>query len=163
MYNAKRILVPVDFSPESELALEWAVTIASGQPDAFIQLCHVFSGVVAPVGPEAFGFDYAGFEAAERKSLEQKLRRFQRRIPKTILSSCILIKGSIAEEIERLCKKKVIDLIVMTTHGRRGLSRLLHGSATEETERLAPCPVLVLHLNAKNREGAAAGNPAVRT
>lgn len=156
MYNAKRILVPVDFSSESELALDWAVRIAQGEPDALIQLCHVYPGVFAPVGPEALGFDYAAFEAAERKSLEAKMRRLQRRVPKEIFTACSLVKGAIAEEIRRLCEKKVIDLVVMTTHGRRGLSRLLHGSTTEETARLAPCPVLVLHLNKKTQEAVKA-------
>jgi len=152
MYRAKRILVPIDFSPESKLALAWAVIVAQQEPDALIQLCYVYPGTIAPVGPETLGFDYAAWEAAERKSLEIKLKRFQRRIPKDIRSSCSLAKGSVAEEVRRLCEKKAIDLIVMTTHGRRGFSRLVHGSTMEEIARLAPCPVLVLHLNLRTRE-----------
>ena len=56
-------------------------------------------------------------------------------------------EGPAAPEIARLCREQEIDLVVMVTHGRKGVSHLLMGSVAEETERLAPCPVLVLHLN----------------
>lgn len=152
MFKAKRILVPVDFSRESEIALDWAVMMAKDSPDTTIELCHVVPEVFAPIGPEAVAFDYARMEAAEIKAAEEKLQKVQARIPQAIYTAYTVGKGRIAMEIERLCKEKAIDLIVMTTHGRRGLARFLQGSTTEEVARLAPCPVLVLHLNSVIRE-----------
>jgi nucleotide-binding universal stress UspA family protein len=151
MLKAKRILVPVDFSPESELALEWAIMIAKKEPDGRIQLCHVLPTLIAPVGSEAMVFDYAAYFKDEKLAVEKKLRGLKSGIPKKIFSSISVGHGVIPTEIERLCKKHRIDLVVMTTHGRQGLSRFLHGSTTEETARLALCPVLVLHLNQSTR------------
>jgi universal stress protein A len=152
MFNAKRLLVPVDFSPESELALDWAVMAVKDEPDAVIELCHVLPDVMAPIGPEAIAYDYMTAFDREKKAIAGKLKTLQRRIPEPISSTYTIGKGGIAREIERLCKEKAIDLVLMTTHGRRGLSHFLHGSTTEETVRLAPCPVLVLHLNQVAKE-----------
>ena len=55
-----------------------------------------------------------------------------------------LLAGDPADAIIRLAESEHIDLIVMGTHGRRGLSRLLMGSVAESVVRVAPCPVLTV-------------------
>lgn len=152
MFNANRILVPVDFSPESELALEWAIRIAKEEPEGMIALCHVLPNTIMPVGPEAVAFDYSDYFEQEKKAATKKLKELRARVPKRIFSSVSVGSGAIASEIQSFCEKQCIDLVVMTTRARKGLSRLLHGSTTEETVRLAPCPVLVLHLNQNTQE-----------
>jgi len=57
-----------------------------------------------------------------------------------------ILKGDPAHEIIRLAEREKIDLIVMGTHGRRGLSRLLMGSVAEWVMRRANCPVLTVRL-----------------
>ncbi len=155
MFKPNRILVPVDFSSESKLALQWAVLLAKGQTGASIELCHI-RPIIASVGPQAMAFDYSYVLKQEKNAIEKKLKALQADIPNEIPSSIEIGEGDIASEIERLCGKSGIELVIMTTHGRRGLSRFLHGSTTEETARQAPCPVLVLHLNEITRESVGA-------
>ena len=146
MYKAKKLLVAIDFSPESRLALEWAIMLGKKERGASITLCHVLSNVIAPMGPEG-AFDYFNAMDILEKSAKKQLAKIQGQIPKTIRSSWVLKRGNVAAEIEQLCRREGFDLVVMTTHGRQGLSHMLQGSASEETVRLAPCPVLVLHMN----------------
>lgn len=162
MFKAKRILVPVDFSMESVLAVEWAVMLAKDDPDATIELCHVISNVIAPVGPDAIAFGYNDVLDAQEKTAKRGLEELQSRIPKKIFSAYTIAQGSIAAEVARLSQQKGIDMVVMTTQGRRGLSHILQGSTTEETVRLAPCPVLVLHLNQVMKEAVHAVQSATR-
>ena len=149
MLHPKKILVPVDFSEESAMALEWAVRLASSEQGASIVLCHVLKTAVAPVGPEMMMYD---LEAMLRESAEKDLARWQEKVPSSIESHTVLSKGRVSEEVTQICQKENIDLVVMTTHGRTGLSHWVVGSAAEETVRLAPCPVLVLHLNENARK-----------
>jgi nucleotide-binding universal stress UspA family protein len=66
-----------------------------------------------------------------------------------------LIVGSPATAIVFLAEKENVDMIVMPTHGRTGLSRLLMGSVAEEVVRKAKCPVLTVKSAAKRPEKAA--------
>ena len=143
MLNVRNILVPVDFSEASGQALEWAIKILEGVKEASIGLCHVVPAV-SPVGPDAMTFDYWRIE---RKAALEKLAHWQRTIPEPIESYTVIGHGDVAQEVARLSQSKKVDLVVTTTHARRGVSRILHGNAAEEMVRLASCPVLVLHLH----------------
>ncbi len=147
MLNVSRILVPVDFSAESDLALNWAIRLAQEESSPLIVLCHVLPRIT-PVGPEAMSLPSVEYVRAERKAIEKKLHSLQMRIPSGVSSSWVIKTGPTAYEIVQVCQEKSADLAIMTTHGRRGLSHMLQGSTSEEVVRLAPCPVLVLHLNA---------------
>ena len=138
-----RILVPVDFSKESAFALEWAQMVAKKTPGATIYLLHVLP-------PTAVGMGSVGYEM-EKEEVEKKLEAIQNKLPDDLLSFLIQETGSIASVVAKVCTEKNIDLVVMTTRGRRGMKHFLPESTTEETVRLAPCPVLVLHLNAKGQ------------
>jgi nucleotide-binding universal stress UspA family protein len=61
-------------------------------------------------------------------------------------------EGDLAGEVVYLCGKEKIDLVVMTTHGRQGLTRIVHPNLSEKIVRTAPCPVLVLHLNPRTEK-----------
>ncbi len=141
MINILRILVPVDFSKESRYALDWAKLVASKTPGATLYLLHVL-----PPSPEGMG---TVAYKAEQEGIERKLQAVQDALPKEMLSFTMCEVGKIHEVIQRVCENKDINLVVMTTRGRRGLKHFLPESVTEETVRLAPCPVLVLHLNSK--------------
>jgi hypothetical protein len=82
------------------------------------------------------------------------MNQWQQSLPADILSFRVYETGRVPEAIARVCEKKNIDLVIMTTRGRKGLAHILDGSMTEDTVRLAPCPVLVLHLNSRTRQSA---------
>ena len=144
MFKTNRILVPVDFSKESELALDWAGMLAQKEEDCTVFLFHVLPILPDPGAVGLGGLDY--LEVEEDTALAE-LSRWQKKLPKGVMSSVSCEQGRVAEEVAKVCGEKRIDLVIMTTHGRKGLSHMLHGSAAEETVRLASCPVLVLHLN----------------
>jgi len=147
MLKLTRILVPVDFSPESDLALEWAIRLAQEETKSTIIVCYVRPRILAPVGPEAMFLDSSSYFAEEKKAIDQKLQTLQTRIPASIQSSTLVKEGPTAPALVEACHETSSDLVVLTTHGRRGLSHMLQGSVSEEVVRLGPCPVLVLHLH----------------
>jgi nucleotide-binding universal stress UspA family protein len=62
----------------------------------------------------------------------------------------IIVQGTPFREIVEVAKTKQVDLIIMGTHGRTGMTHLLMGSVAERVVRLAPCPVMVTREKAKN-------------
>ena len=150
-----RILVPVDFTKGSELAVEWATLLASKVRGATIYLLHVSP---SRAEEEAQGFAGMGY-LMEKSEAKKLMSEWIKNLPRETLSFPLFMKGSIPEVIERVCMEKSIDLVIMTTRGRRGMQTLLPQSTTEETVRVAPCPVLVLHRNSKS---PAVKQPAAR-
>lgn len=144
MFKIDRILVPVDFSERSTLALDWALTIVRQQPGTVLYLFHVLTPIRDAA---AIPFLWDGVLNQEKEVARQRMDDLRAKIPDHILSFPVFGCGDVAEEIAKECEQRKIDLVIMTTHGRHGLSRLLHGSTTEATLRLAPCPVFVLHMN----------------
>jgi nucleotide-binding universal stress UspA family protein len=86
---------------------------------------------------------------AEWENAEELIEDWRLKIPPPLSSIAMVGCGDGVQEIARVCEKENIDLVVMTTHGRRGLARLVHPNLSEKVVRNAHCPVLVLHLNAK--------------
>jgi nucleotide-binding universal stress UspA family protein len=156
MFKPSRFLVPVDFSQESELALEWAVMMAQANAESTIHLLHiVHSEILVPGSNEPNTLIYL---TTEREVAEKRLREWAKKIPESIRSVCSVKEGRVSEEIGDYCGEWGIDLVIMTTQGRRGLTHIVHGSVTEATVRLVRCPVLVLHLNQVAREVAQAAS-----
>jgi nucleotide-binding universal stress UspA family protein len=62
----------------------------------------------------------------------------------------MLMEGDAADAILRAAREKACDLIVMGTHGRTGLNRMIHGSVAEDVLRRAPCPVLTVRESAQS-------------
>ncbi len=144
-----RILVPVDFSKGSELALQWAALLAGKTRGTTIYLLHVSPSKVEQEGQGFAGMGYLMEEEEAKKTMEKWLKE----LPGGVVGFSLFAKGRIPEIIEKLCLEKSIDLVIMTTRGRRGMQTLLPDSSTEETVRVAPCPVLVLHQNSKTPAG----------
>ena len=138
------ILVPVDFSGTAREALPYAVALAR-QMRARIVLLHVIEPVY--VGAES-GMGYVPQQTAAQKQEARKLMRdFEVKfIPKDLFDKAILRLGSPFHEIAAAAKALHAGLIVMTTHGRTGLSHLLMGSTAERVVRNAPCPVMTVRL-----------------
>jgi nucleotide-binding universal stress UspA family protein len=140
MIPIQTILHPTDFSDHAQFAFRLACSLARDHGARVIVL-HVappplatLAGQAAlPPLPEEFG----------REELEEKLRRLEAPQP-TVPLERRLVVGEAVEEILRLAQTTPCDLIVMGTHGRTGLGRLLMGSVAEQVVRKAPCPVLTV-------------------
>jgi nucleotide-binding universal stress UspA family protein len=150
----KRILVPVDGSRTSELGLDQALRLAKDQRAALC-LLHVVDERAISQNLEGGGgaeidrlFD--SLRASGRQILARaaaKARKKRRVRVKTVLVENII--RSVADVIVGQAKKWRADLIVIGTHGRRGISRLVMGSDAEGVVRATPVPVLLVRSRAR--------------
>jgi len=151
------IVVGVDFSESSELAVQQSFLAAAQRKDAEVHLVNVVQTYGAQVSYE-MPVDASALtvltmteaRARLRRYADQALARFLAQNPNQGFTKVVahLRFDAIAEEIAQLAADLEADLVVVGTHGRRGLSRLLLGSTAEATVRLAPCPVLVVRPKA---------------
>ena len=147
----KRLLVPVDFGPVSLEALAAARDLAK-TTGATLHLFHAVDDVAAryltyPLEPLG-QVQTAVMDAAEQQL--QELVDAERREGLTA-DSTINISTSPAHAIVEFAKDNAIDLIVMGTHGRGGMLRMMLGSVAERVVRTAPCPVMVVHDSPRTR------------
>ena len=138
----KTILVPIDFSEGSAAALDYATGLAA-KLDAKIILLNV-------IGVEVLGAEYGMPVAASTIELiydtnQQALDKLvTANKDKVSFARTLIETGDPRTTIEGVAKQNGADLIVMGTHGRRGLRRFLIGSVAESVVRTAPCPVLLV-------------------
>ncbi len=133
----KKIVVPIDFSEESFAAIDQALQMVD-EP-THVNLVHVLvdlppnePGIVWSVVDKETRIRHARKAFAERRSENHKALELQ------------VLVGDPGEEIAEFAQDIGADLIVMPSHGRTGLKRILIGSVAERVIRLAHCPVLVL-------------------
>ena len=143
MINLKRILVPSDFSECSDAAVRYGLELAR-KFGATLHLLHVVQDpATQPWAAE--GFAVPLLEAVEQWQKDAKVRLTNSIPPEdrrnAIVTSTI---ASPFSEILRYAAENEIDLIVMGTHGRGGVSHMLLGSIAEKVVRRAPCPVLTV-------------------
>jgi len=143
MINLKRILVPSDFSECSEAAVRYGLELAH-KFGATLHLLHVIQDpATQPWAAE--GFAVPLLEAVDQWQKDAKTR-LDASIPSEDRASAV-VSCTIASpfpEILRYAIDNEIDLIVMGTHGRGGVSHMLLGSIAEKVVRRAPCPVLTV-------------------
>lgn len=136
MLAIRTILHPTDFSESSDMAFHIACSLARDYGARLIVL-HVAEPPVALVGDGVL----LPPVPVDLKGLSDRLRCVVPNDSKTQVEH-LLLEGSTPAEILRVADQTKCDVIVMGTHGRTGLNRLLMGSAAEEVVRKAPCPVL---------------------
>jgi len=146
----KRILVPVDGSPTSAQGLKEAIKLAGGGKSgrhAKLQLLHVVEEYAAFTAPE-IGADIGplldAMKAAGRKTLARMGRSARTAGARAETALMENFGGRVADAIVRQAKRWRADLIVMGTHGRRGVKRVLLGSDAELVVRYSPVPVLLV-------------------
>jgi nucleotide-binding universal stress UspA family protein len=141
----RSILLPTDFSECGNYALSYAASLARTFHASIICL-NVIEPIVPTVG-------YSGMtEPLPIDITEQLEDSAERELPK--LAECddcsglqveeLVVHGEAASEIVRVAAERKVDLIVISSHGRTGLGRILFGSTAESVVRHAPCPVLVV-------------------
>jgi len=144
------ILVPVDFSPYSQKALRYAVTLAQ-LFEAKLHLLHVLD---QPIHPAHYGL---GEDLLLRLNPEVSRRSHQEmeRLVSPAGSSKVkwqthVCDGRAYSEIVRFVAAQECDLVVMGTHGLSGLEHFLLGGTTEKVMRHASCPVLAVKLKERD-------------
>jgi nucleotide-binding universal stress UspA family protein len=143
-----KICCAVDFSPCSQSAVQEAATLAAARTDAMLTVVHVYS----PPRPATLSADMLAsppvdVEAAIIRDLEgrmAKVRAEAEAIAGKQRVETLLLAGNPAEEIARLAQDGGYDLVVVGTHGRTGVRRLVLGSVAEHVVRTAPVSVLVV-------------------
>jgi nucleotide-binding universal stress UspA family protein len=140
-FGVKTILVPTDFSEGSQAALDYAVNLAKSF-GAKIVLLHVIETTTYTM-TEAMQLVnvYEVVKTAVEPVLDQMVKELQQQ---KISASRAVAQGAGAHEIVSQAREVGADLIVMGTHGRRGLNHLMVGSVAERVVRTAHCPVLTV-------------------
>jgi len=154
------IVVAVDYSEMSDFVFERALELAAEKPSVAVHAINVLPVYQSGLVPDATAVTWAGAmpsitEAAQqlRAYVERRIAAFRTQHADQKLA---FLDGVVAhqrvevpsEEVAQLAADLEADLVVVGTHGHRGLSRLLLGSVAEATVRLAPCPVLVVRPKA---------------
>ncbi len=138
----KRILVPVDGSTASLNGLKEAVGLAKAT-GARLRILHVVDGL-------AFVAEHGGYVSDTevfRKSGEQMLAKIMPRVQQQVRADSVVVEnisGRASDTIVDMAQEWRADLIIMGTHGRRGVNRLVFGSDAELVIRTAPVPVMLV-------------------
>lgn len=154
----RRILVPLDGSRLAEKALPEAISLAKANHSEIWLLQSVEF-------PEYWGEEYAGMHALpsmisteeqEAAAREYLLHMAEGLTAEKIPAQIVVTTGHAASAISDVVADNDMDLIVMCTHGRSGLSRWVFGSVAEKVVRLAQCPVLLIRTQEANEENLSA-------
>jgi nucleotide-binding universal stress UspA family protein/mono/diheme cytochrome c family protein len=141
--DIKRILVPVDFSANSELALHYASAVAR-KFDAALHLLHVCEVPAMTTGSmDAYAVAQTDWRQQLADEAERQLLVLRKGLPDIHVSTEVLF-GKPARCIVRAAVMAPTDLIIMGTHGRGPIMHLLMGNVAERVVRTAPCPVLTV-------------------
>jgi nucleotide-binding universal stress UspA family protein len=139
--SLKTILFPTDFSPASRSALPFAQTLARTYGSTVL-LTHC----IAPAPHEQVVTDRV--PAQDNVVWEDARHKLEEFTHDPALYDCqwktVLDRGDLADVIPAIIEEEAVDLVVLGTHGRRGLSKLVLGSSAEKIYRSATCPVLTV-------------------
>jgi nucleotide-binding universal stress UspA family protein len=140
MFGFRRICCPVDFSDRSREAMHQAAELARRE-GAALTLVHVretrIVDVTGPFAPLPLSWDEEALADLEQWRVEAERVRGAK-------VDAVLLEAPVALAITRFARDDGIDLIVLSSHGRTGVSRFVLGSVAEAVVRRAPCPVLLL-------------------
>lgn len=150
-FTLKEILVPVDFTDCTEKALSYAVPFAQ-QFDAVLTLLHVVEPPYVPATEMGVMIDLDDNNDANRE-----LERLRDKLADQVRCRTLIRNGSAESEIIGVARELHSDLIILSTHGRTGVERLLLGSTAEKVVRRAGCPLFVVR---PHEHDFVAGTPA---
>ena len=142
MISLKKILCPIDHSDCSKEALKYAVSFAM-KDEAKLYLLHI-------IDIRSFNDSLVAMsqQIPDEETLEQLRMKLLDCIPEDIRDDmdveATVIQGIPFAEIISTAKEKEIDMIVIGSHGRTGISHMMLGSVSEKVVRKAPCPVLTV-------------------
>ena len=137
-FQNRDLVVPVDFSDDSFAALDVALQLA--EKPSLVHVIHVLP-LLEPLSP---GMVWDTVDEESRSEHAEKALKDKLAESKFEGIHMAITFGDAGQEIAEFAEKVEAGLIVLPSHGRTGLKRLLIGSVAERVVRLAHCPVLVL-------------------
>lgn len=142
--QVSKILVPIDFSDYSKMALDYAVEFAK-KFNSQLFLIYVIEPIVYP---SDFGLGQVSISSIDMeiqsRAEDEMQKLINEKVPKETKVSWIVRVGKPFIEIINEAKEKDCDLIIIATHGHTGIEHILFGSTAEKVVRKSPIPVLVL-------------------
>lgn len=147
----KKILYATDFSKQSNIALPFALSIAHKYGSKLLAV-HV---VTPPPLDKLELIEVQALEAQALREAHDSLEETERRLG-GVSHRAVLRKGEIWHELSEISKDENVDLIVLGTHGRAGVSKLILGSVAERIFRQSTCPVLTIGPNVSAEPGSVA-------
>jgi nucleotide-binding universal stress UspA family protein len=144
MAEVKKVLFPVDFFESSNKVLPVVKSMAE-KLGAQIELIHVVRGPEDFTGYEMGGAWYSSYEGELLKGGEKAMERFvEEKLPGMDVKTTIAV-GDVVEKILEHAEKSGADMIIIGTHGRKGLERIMFGSVAAGVVKGAHCPVLTVN------------------
>ncbi|MDR2050572.1 MAG: universal stress protein [Deltaproteobacteria bacterium] len=143
MLAIKKILVAVDLSPQSSSVADYAVVMAKAL-DASILAVYIAPSLGHYVGFHVPTSSIENFVGEVVNGAEKSMEEFVKEKFPGVLAEGRVISGYAAEEIIRQAKEYNADMIIMGTHGRVGLDRILFGSVAEKVVKSSNIPVLTV-------------------
>jgi universal stress protein A len=148
--NIKSILFPTDFSRYNDAALQYASSLAA-EANATLHIVHVHDVHELNTATGEASYVYAAAWQEQRRVAERRLSKVLPTVPAVAYEHHSLV-GDPVTDILAVAADTKVDLIVMASHGRTGLSRLLMGSIAEGVMRQSPCPVLIVKQPSESPE-----------
>lgn len=150
--NIHSILFPTDFSHYNDAALKYASTLAA-DANATLHIVHVHDVRELNTATGDASYVYTAAWQEQRRVAETRLSKVMPTVSGVAYEHHSLV-GDPVTDILNVAAERKVDLIVMASHGRTGLSRLLMGSIAEGVMRQATCPVLIVKqpIKAPHRE-----------
>jgi len=145
MKEFKRILYPVDLSESSEKIVPYVQTVAEKFVSKIYSLyadrvVEYFTSIYVPY-PSISKFEKEIIEGAEKRLYEFLDEHFNK-FPNT---ETTVVAGDASEEILNYIEDRHIDLVIMGTHGRKGMDKIIFGSVAERVVKTSPVPVMVVN------------------
>jgi nucleotide-binding universal stress UspA family protein len=149
--SLENVLFATDFSKHSNQALPFVLSIAR-KYGSTISAVHI---ITSPLGEITPTIEMQAIGAQLLRDAEQSMKDLNVRLH-GVSHETIIRKGDICEQLATIVDQKGIDLIVVGTHGRAGVSKILMGSVAERIFRQATCPVLTIGPNVSGEPGSIA-------
>ena len=158
--DIKRILVPLDFSTNSALALDYAYGLAQkfGAALHLVHVCEVPSMMTGST--DAYAIAYTGWSQQMGDEAERELEKIRARLTDVAVSTEVLF-GNPSRAIVTCAAVNAIDMIVMGTHGHGAMMHLVMGNVAERVVRTAECPVLTVRERRLEEKEEKEGNKGV--
>jgi nucleotide-binding universal stress UspA family protein len=147
-----KILVPFDFSPGADAALAWAADLQRTSGAGPIQMMHAFNS--RPPGTADLPLDVLVPNVDETGGLVRTMKEAAARCGAEATAKVVSQPSAVGDIILDAARGHDAELIVMGTHGRTGLRRLVVGSVAEHVLRHADCPVVIVHAQAARKPRA---------
>ncbi|QWR78125.1 universal stress protein [Candidatus Magnetomonas plexicatena] len=143
----RKILLPTDFMEGASGAADYTADLAKHY-GASIDILHVVYDVASAVGWYMPQLSYDEFyKDIEKNALKELEHVYEKQLKDVRSVNRFIARGNPADEILNYASTNRIDLIVMGTHGRKGIDRLIFGGTAEKVVRNAKCPVLTTRIN----------------